>query len=200
MANHPLRCRCGRLQGTLKEPERVNRVVCYCRDCQAFARYLGRPDEILDENGGSDVIQTVQANVEFTAGADQLACMRLTEKGLLRWYAVCCNTPVGNTVADFRLSFIGLVHSCLDQGSISLDTAFGPVRMWNSTPQAWRPVNPSKIAWIAGVLRFVKMVARARFDGSFKRTPLFSSETGAPIVVPKVLTTAEREQLRAAAG
>jgi hypothetical protein len=200
MTNHPLKCRCGRLQGVLEDTERVNRVVCYCRDCQAFAHYLGRPDEILDENGGSDVIQALPANLRFTSGMDQLACLRLTEKGLLRWYAACCNTPVGNTVADFRFSFIGLLHCCLDQGGVPLDTAFGPVRMWNATPQAWRPVNPSKIAWIAGVLRFVKMVARARFDGSFKRTPLFSPETGAPIVVPKVLSAAERERLRLATG
>jgi hypothetical protein len=196
--DHPLRCRCGRLQGVLEHAERVNRVVCYCRDCQAFARHLGRPDEILDENGGSDVIQTLPANLRFTAGVDQLACVRLSEKGLLRWYAACCNTPIGNTVANFRVSFIGLLHNCLEQGDVPLDTAFGPVRMWNATQQAWHPVNPSKIAWIAGVLRFLKMVAGARFDGSFRRTPLFSPETGAPIVVPKVLSAAERQRLRAA--
>jgi hypothetical protein len=185
------------LQGTLDHPERVHRVICYCRDCQAFAHHLGRPEEILDENGGSDVVQTIPANLSFTAGVEQLACLRLSERGLLRWYAACCNTPIGNTVGNMQVSFIGLLHSCLDQDGASLDTAFGPVRMWNSTQNAWRPVNPSKIAWIAGVLRFIKMVASARFDGSFKRTPLFSSATGAPIVVPEVLSVSERERLRA---
>jgi hypothetical protein len=196
--NHPLRCRCGRLRGTVSHPERVNRVICYCKDCQAFAHHLGRPDEILDENGGSDVIQTIPANLSFTAGVEQLACLRLSDKGLLRWYAACCNTPIGNTLADRRVSFIGLIHSCLDQDGVSIDTAFGPVRMWNSTPNAWRPVNPSKIAWIAGVLRFIKMVAGARVDGRFRRSPLFSSDTGVPIVIPKVLSAAERERLRVA--
>jgi hypothetical protein len=39
---HPLRCSCGTLKGFVTHPERVNRVVCYCRDCQAFARFLRR--------------------------------------------------------------------------------------------------------------------------------------------------------------
>jgi hypothetical protein len=29
------------------------------------------------------------------------------------WYARCCNTPIGNTLVDYRISFIGLVHTCL---------------------------------------------------------------------------------------
>lgn len=45
----PLRCSCGALRGVLRgmSPARGNRVVCYCRDCQAFAHFLDR-DEILD--------------------------------------------------------------------------------------------------------------------------------------------------------
>jgi hypothetical protein len=33
--------------------------------------------------------------------------------GLLRWYAACCKTPIGNTLPNFRASFVGLIHSCL---------------------------------------------------------------------------------------
>ncbi len=35
--------------------------------------------------------------------------MRLTPMGLLRWYAGCCNTPIGNMVSA-RVPFIGIVH------------------------------------------------------------------------------------------
>jgi hypothetical protein len=35
--------------------DKVNRCVCYCRDCQA--RALWAMGEILDGNGGTDVIQ-----------------------------------------------------------------------------------------------------------------------------------------------
>jgi len=72
-----------------------NRCVCYCRDCQAFAHFLGKVDAILDERGGSEIIQVLPRNLTFTQGIELLACMRLTEKGLLRWYAACCNTPIG---------------------------------------------------------------------------------------------------------
>ncbi len=53
---------------------------------------------VLDERGGSQIIQVPPKNLTFTQGREVLASMRLTEKGLLRWYAGCCNTPIGNTL------------------------------------------------------------------------------------------------------
>ena len=74
---------------------------------------MGRSDEVLDAAGGTDIVQTLPKYVEFTDGIDALACMRLTENGLLRWYAECCRTPIANTMANFKLSFVGLIHSGL---------------------------------------------------------------------------------------
>ena len=71
--DHPLQCRCGALKGHVSRTQAVNRCVCYCRDCQAFAHFLGRPADILDESGGTDVIQTRAANVAFTQGKETLA-------------------------------------------------------------------------------------------------------------------------------
>jgi hypothetical protein len=193
--NHPLRCTCGTLKGYVSRPERVNRVVCYCKDCQAFARFLNRADEILDAKGGSDVIQTVPAEVTFTEGQHVLACMRLSPKGLLRWYATCCNTPVGNTLANYRVSFIGLIHTCLENPDRSLDDSFGPVRMWSFTNGATVPVKPVPLATIAGIIRFVVMLMRARISGAYQRTPFFSVDSGAPVAAPKILSAAERAAL-----
>ena len=41
-----LHCRCGEVVGRVENaaPQKVNRVVCYCDDCQAFAHQLGRAD------------------------------------------------------------------------------------------------------------------------------------------------------------
>ena len=193
--NHPLQCRCGRLKGFVSDPERVNRAVCYCRDCQAFAHFLGRADDILDSQGGTDVIQTLPARVTFTEGRETLACMRLTKNGLIRWYTACCNTPVGNTLPNFRMSFIGLIHRCLESSGGALDRSFGPVRMRVNTKSAKAEVksNSAKATW--GILRVLAMVARARIDGSYKRTALFSIDTGAPIVTPKVLNRSERDDV-----
>jgi hypothetical protein len=199
--DHPLQCRCGTLKGYVSQPGSVNRAVCYCRDCQAFAHFLGRPNEILDSKGGSDIVQTTPARVTLTDGVEMLACIRLTEKGLMRWYARCCNTPIGNTVANFKVSFVGLVHSCLDNGGKSLDDSFGPVRMWVNTKAAKGEVRSSSWAAMGGVTRILGMLLRARLNGSYKRTVFFSPETGAPVATPKVLSREERDSLmQAVAG
>ena len=57
-------------------------------------------------------------------------------------------------------------------------------------------MNAPSYSLIAGMARFASMVIRARFDGSYKRTPLFVASTGAPIVTPQVLSPSERERLR----
>jgi len=195
--SHPLQCRCGTLKGYLSNPQTANHCACYCKDCRAFAHFLGRANEILDEHGGTHVIQTVPANVTFTDGLQSLACMRLSERGLLRWYTTCCNTPVGNTLANYRVSFVSLVHSCLEITGKSLDDSFGPVRMYVNTKSAEGTVKSSSIASISVILRFIVTLARARIDGSYKRTPFFSIRAGAgtPVVIPRVLSRSERDQL-----
>jgi hypothetical protein len=193
--DHPLQCRCGTLKGYVSDPERANRAVCYCRDCQAFAHFLGRADDILDSQGGTDVIQTLPARVTFTEGRETLACMRLSKNGLIRWYTACCNTPIGNTLPNFRMSFIGLIHSCLQSTGGALDRSFGPVRMRVNTTSAKGVVKSDSGRVIWGISRLLAMVARARIDGSYKRTALFSVDTGAPIVAPKVLNRSERDNV-----
>ncbi len=193
--NHPLQCRCGTLKGYVTQPGSVNRAVCYCRDCQAFAHFLGRADEILDAKGGTDVVQTTPARLTLTQGREMLACMRLTEKGLVRWYAKCCNTPLGNTLGNFKVSFVGLIHSCLENGVGSLDDSFGPIRMWVNTKGAKGAVRSNTVANIGGILRILGMLLRARLNGSYQRTVFFSPETGAPVATPQVLSREERDKL-----
>lgn len=125
---HPLQCRCGNIRGHVDRPELAIRAVCYCGSCQAYAHYLGHPADILDSQGGPDVMQVLPKNVTFTQGADTLACLRLTERGLLRCYADSCKTPIGNTLDNSKISFVRLLHSCLDTTGVSVDGSFGGVR------------------------------------------------------------------------
>lgn len=194
--NHPLQCRCGTVKGYVASPQAANRGVCYCKDCQMFAHYLGRAADILDELGGTEVIQTLPANVTFTEGRQALACIRLTQNGLLRWYADCCNTPIGNTQANFRFSFVGLVHNCLESAGSPLGNSFGPVRMHVNTGGAKGTVKSSPFALLAGIARFLLMVARARVDGGYKITPFFDIDSGAPVVTPRILSASELDVLR----
>jgi len=149
----------------------------------------------LDSNGGTDVIQTRAANVVFTEGRDALACMRLTPNGLLRWYSTCCNTPVGNTLANSKLSFVGLVHNCLEGDGPTVEASFGPVQVHVNTQSAKGDVKSSRLALVPVILRFIGFLVGARIDGSYKRSPFFAADTGAPVAVPKVLESGERERL-----
>ena len=193
---HPIQCDCGRLKGTLERTAGVNRCACYCADCQAFARFLKRENEILDAAGGTDIVQTTPKNVTFTEGIEHLACMRLTDRGLLRWYAACCNTPIGNTPPDFKMSFVGLIHNCLGSERGSLDKAFGPIRMRVHTESAKGEPKPKPIGMLAGVSRAIAGILKARIDGSYKRTPFFIPASGEPVATPKVLDGRELEGVK----
>ena len=196
--SHMVSCSCGALKGVLSRPDAVNRCVCYCKDCQAFAHFLGQADGILDAAGGTEVIQTTPANVTITQGQSKLACIRLREKGLLRWYTSCCNTPIGNTLPNFQFAFVGLIHSCLDGSGESLDGSFGPIRMWVNTQSAKTPVPAKPVATFIGMVRVMGMVVRDRFTGRFQSTPFFSPVTGVPVVKPVVLSDSERQRVYAA--
>jgi|GEM_PF-5060279 len=105
-----LECRCGKVHGWLREASArtVNRLVCYCDDCQAFVHHLGRGD-LLDASGGTDIIQVAAGSLSFDRGTENITGLRLGPKGLFRWYASCCKTPVGNTVTPV-LPLVGVPH------------------------------------------------------------------------------------------
>ncbi len=72
----PLVCSCGSVRGSIAgvSPETVNRVVCYCDDCQAYAHHLGRA-ALLDEHGGSDVVQVAPATLSFARGTEHIVAV-----------------------------------------------------------------------------------------------------------------------------
>lgn len=192
----PVSCDCGRVQGTLSGGAVVKRCVCYCLDCQAFARFLEREDEMLNEKGGTEVIQTTPDNLVFTEGAENLACMRLTPKGLLRWYAKCCGTPVGNTPPNWKMPFVGLVHNCLGHEGSSLSDIFGPVRTHAFTASARDETKAQAAGVVAGLARSLVQMLKVRFSGRYRQNPFFELETGVPVAVPRVLSDRELEALK----
>lgn len=198
-ATHPVQCACGALRGAVLHSRRVNRVLCYCADCQAFAYFLGRAHEILDDNGGTEIIQIAPRKLALMTGVENLACLRLTENGLLRWYASCCHTPIGNTLATRKLSFVGLVHSCLrGDPRISLDDAFGPLRIRANTRAARGRPKPTASGVLGAVLRLTGMMLWEGISGGYRQTPFFSAESGEPVVSSRVLSEAELERVRTA--
>jgi hypothetical protein len=192
-----LRCRCGAVRGIARSfaPSKVNHCFCYCDDCQAFAHWLGRADDVLDAYGGTEITQMSQANVSFTAGEDKIAAMRLSSKGMIRWYAACCRTPIGNTMATTAMPFIGVVQPFID----APPGALGPVRgrAWAKSAKGGRAAVPKEgYPDAVMVARVLAKLVRWRLRGDHKRSPLFDAATGRPLVEPRVLGAAEREELR----
>jgi hypothetical protein len=190
--DHPLRCRCGTLKGNVSRAEKAIRGICYCKHCQAYARFLGRADVVLDELGGTDVVATLPKRVTFTEGVESLTCMSFSQNGLLRWYANCCNTAIGNTPRNFKVSYLGLVHTCLE--GKSLDDTFGPARMHVNTSSAKGRPERTPLTTSVAALRLLTAIARARIDRSYRRTPFFDG-SGTPVVRPRVLSSTERRQV-----
>lgn len=195
--NHRFQCQCGQLAGEVADTRSAIHAICYCRDCQAYAHHLGQADAALDALAGTEVVGTHARNVSFSSGIDQLACLSLSEGGLLRWYARCCNTPLANTGRDWRMPYVGLVHLCLRAGGAPLAPAFVPVQMHLETASA--KGTPPRTGWsqLRALLGFMPRIAAARFTGSYRRTPFFTA-AGAPVVAVRVLSAAERERAMAA--
>jgi hypothetical protein len=196
----PLRCRCGKVCGIARNvsPDSGTRVVCYCDDCQAFAHFLDRSD-VLDAHGGTDVFQLPPRSVQITQGAELLRCLRLSEKGLFRFYTECCHTPVGNMVGQ-RLPFLGLIGAFMDhQGDgRSRDEVLGkPVgRIFGKFAKGGAPPQALPKMSLGLMVRAVRLVFAWWIRGQGTPSAFFDAQTKAPCAVPRVLTVAERETLR----
>ncbi|MBL8636807.1 MAG: hypothetical protein JNM40_26515 [Myxococcales bacterium] len=196
-----LRCRCGKVTGRVQRaaPQHVNRVICYCDDCQAFVHKLGR-SELLDSQGGSDIIQMAPSALRFDQGLDQIVGLRLSERGLYRFYASCCHTPLGNTVGP-KLPFVGVIAACFTDGARSLDDTFGPPigkilgqYALGSPPAGSTGMNVRLLARVAWLMLGWKL----RGQGS--PSPFFDKDSQAPRYPVTTLSPTERAALRPLCG
>ena len=192
MDNLALQCRCGHIKGRAIKvyPSDGTRVVCYCRDCQAFAHALNAADVVLDAQGGTDIYQLPPARLQIHQGHDQIRCLRLSEKGLYRWYAGCCNTPMANTLAP-RVPLVGLLHSFISDPDAECKT--GPVRarvnLGGATAEVPREqvrATPSR-----GYMRKIlfKMLSW-KLTGKSRPNPFFSGST--PVATPRIMKPGEQ--------
>ncbi len=192
----PLQCACGKLKGTAVaiSPSAGTRVFCYCDDCQAYARFLGRSD-ILDPSGGTDLYQTAPSRVRLTS-SDTLACVRLSAQGMHRWYCSECKSPVGITMGP-RVPFVGLVHGifALDRGS--RDDVLGPplARVQTRFATGEHPVQSGRFSVVRVVARTIRLLATWWLTRAGSPSPFFDAATGAPSAPPRVLTAEERRAL-----
>jgi hypothetical protein len=192
MADLPLRCACGTVTGVLRDAtaDTTMHVRCYCADCRAWAVHLDHPGA-LDANGGTQLCQASPATLTFTSGAERVACKRLTDRGLLRWYASCCNAPLGNTPPFAGLPFVGVVRTFIDVSDDDLEAAVGPVVGVNGASAVDDCASldaharaPLSLGW-----RSIRRIGSWWWRGDAVRGPFFVD--GSPVATPSVLTPAE---------
>jgi hypothetical protein len=186
----PLRCRCGHVRGVARgaAASTVFRFTCYCRDCQAFARFLERPD-VLDAAGGTDIFQMPPGRISLATGADALRCVQLSSK-VLRWYTECCRTPIANTAARPSFPIVGVIHAFVDRdGGRSLDDALGPplCRIFERSATGPLPANAPPPASLKMFTRRASRLLGWWLRGLARPTPFFDARTKAPRAVPQVL-------------
>lgn len=199
----PLKCTCGKLRGVAHVPQKDvgSRVVCLCDDCQTYAHYLGRAQDILDANGGTDIIPVVPANLEIVEGIEHLRCVRLSHKGLFRWYTGCCKTPIANTLATPKSPYAGVVHLIMDHKAHgkTRDEELGPVsaRIHARFGIGPLPSNSYDKAPAKLIFKTIRFLLSSLLRRQFEPSPFVSTETGALKVEPYVMTLEERQKFRA---
>lgn len=183
-------CTCGQVQLELA-PEGVasgTRLICYCVDCQTASRYLGHA---LPAHCGSQLLQSTPDRVSILSGRENLAILRLSPKGLTRWYASCCNTPMANMLRKPGLPFVGLVlHEAELQRA---DRLMGPNRSHAFTKYAPKGQGaPAKDVNFGGVgMAMLRRMLGAYLTGRNRSNPFVGADGDWP-VTPRILTLEER--------
>ncbi|WP_321397637.1 DUF6151 family protein [Emcibacter sp.] len=189
MTDISLSCECGKTQGIARgiSPDSGTRVVCYCDDCQAFARHLGREDSVLDPWGGTDIFQTAPAHIAITEGREYIRCLKLTPKGPYRWYAGCCNTPIANT-GSASLPFAGMITAFMEIPADE-ERILGPVGWYLQGKYATKPLPPGrKIVGfpLSLLVQLFWNILVWKLKGLGKPTPFFD-EDGTPVTEPELV-------------
>jgi len=191
-----LGCSCGAVSARLHVPGQSAgaRAVCYCSDCQSAAGFLGVAEDVLDPAGGTDIYQTTPDRLEIVAGARHLAILKLSPKGLMRWHAGCCGTPLFNTLPRLSQPFLGVVmrREGAEGQADELESRLGPVRARVFTASAVGPGAPARDEGFArtgaGIMSRMIMAWLSRRAA---RNPL--SGLDAPV---RVLTREDRRKAR----
>ena len=195
--NLELRCACGAVEGVVMDasPKTLNRAVCYCDDCQAFARFLGR-DDIMDAKGASDIIQMAPAQLRFTKGADKLRSMLLSEKGVLRWYVDCCKMPAGNMLNSPRCPFTGIPKGIFVLQGSELDAVVGtPMgKIHGRFAIGGCPPGVDEKAGFGVIFRSAGFLLGNAIRGKHKPSPYWTNE-GKHVSPPRILSPEERTPL-----
>jgi len=123
--------------------------------------------------------------------------MRLSDKGMHRWYCGECKTPVGNTVSS-RIPFVGLIHTFMDHESDgrARDEVLGkPLGYVQAKFAIGTPPSPPDHSSLFRVMaRSARLLAKWWLTGAGSPSPFFD-KGGVPRAEPQVLRPEQRAAL-----
>ncbi len=188
MAEIELKCSCGNVRGKAKNINKSSgtRIMCCCDDCQSFAQYLNQESSVLDQYGGTDIFQMPISNIKITEGIEQISCVRLSAKGLYRWYTKCCNTPIGNSMGP-GVPFIGVIHNFMDNVSTrdeELGKNRGHIQIKFARQEVPTDLQGSSLKIILRSL-FKLLVWKIK---GLNKPSVFFDDNGKPITKPNILS------------
>lgn len=193
MPSVKMQCDCGKVRGHTDDinPQSGNRIHCCCADCQSFASLMdlekkrSTSNQIVDEFGGTDIFQMPIAYVNITEGNEHIACLRLSHKGLYRWYTTCCHTPIGNTL-DGKMPFIGIIHNFMDK-NMSRDSILGRSKGYIHCQHSTKVIPEElKGSYFKIAARIVSKLLVWKIKGLNQPSSFFTSNKQ-PVVIPKIL-------------
>ena len=185
-----IQCECGQFRARLNAiPNNTpGRLVCYCDDCQFYLHHLKR-DDLLDTNGGTEVVPVYPADVDVLSGLECLQCTRLSPNGTFRFSTTCCNTPIVNTRSNEPWAgFLRCVYPA------DVDQVLGPVRsriMGRYAKGAPPAGTPQKFN-LKAALTVMPFILKGKLLNKAKPSPFFYPDGRTPIVAPHILGESEQ--------
>lgn len=151
---------------------------------------------MLDDNGGTEVIPVAPAHIRITSGKENMRVVRLSPKGMYRWYAGCCKTPIANQPPNPKMPYNGVVHSFLGTKD-TLEKTLGPIKARIQGKFGIPPLPPGthERAPVKLMLEVMVFLIKAWLKGEGRPSAFFNRE-GQPFIEPQILSKEERERLR----
>lgn len=182
-------CVCKEVQAEVSDvsPSTANHLVCFCHDCRDFLRFLEKADWLTPGNGAA-LVHVAAGRVSFKVGAERLQAIRLSDKGLFRYFTSCCKSPFGVTMSE-GMPLVAYSTHLVD----SLTDFCAPSNCYGKFAGPGAPSGIPSVVTPAFGFKMLRLLATWKVTGKGSPHPYFRN--GKSIAPVRVLTSDERAAL-----
>ncbi|MEE3078759.1 MAG: DUF6151 family protein [Bdellovibrionota bacterium] len=198
MSSIPLKCSCGQVSGEIVDFKGTGtHIQCACDDCQAYIHYLNKEDVFLDQFGFSEIYQVRSNQVRILNGEENIKCLRLSPKGIFRFYASCCHTPISNMIG-LKMSFAGISRSFINLDDNEILNQLGPVTYHIMTEYALREVTEksSRKFPLILTLKIVKQIIHGKIFKTYLPNSFYQQSNGTSKFPVSILSLEDKKSIK----